>query len=307
MALVCLAVYLLGPVVVFPMLKAVHFFPEPGPIDAMQRLWVAKPFHNFFVSPPGPNVIVQGLWVAFFSLPLLLGFAFFIMDRFSHTRPADLGLGTDRWRENVGWGCAGYLLATPMVLGLFGLLSLLPRAKPHPFAQMVQQHLTPLEWGLFLFVAAVYAPLTEELIFRGLLQGWLRRASLEGHAAVVCIAAGFSLTNAVPSDWNHGFADVLAKVNWWRVGFTTILFLAYLEMLRRRFVSQSNDHRLPIFGSAMCFALVHPPWPDPVALLLPRLVLGWLAYRTQSLLPGLVLHALFNALAWLSLLLSRVV
>lgn len=52
-----------------------------------------------------------------------------------------------------------------------------------------------------------------------------------------------------------------------------------------------------ILGTALLFSAVHPVWPSPVPLLALAVVLGFLAYRTQSLVPSLVLHALFNAVA----------
>ena len=47
-------------------------------------------------------------------------------------------------------------------------------------------------------------------------------------------------------------------------------------------------------------------WPAPIPLFLFALVVGWLAYRTQSLVPGIVLHMLFNLVASLVLLYSQV-
>ena len=64
----------------------------------------------------------------------------------------------------------------------------------------------------------------------------------------------------------------------------------------RRSVSVEDQERQggPIVASSMFFALVHSPWPTPIALFFLGLVLGWLAFRTQSLLPSIVVHGLFN-------------
>ena len=62
---------------------------------------------------------------------------------------------------------------------------------------------------------------------------------------------------------------------------------------------------LAVFGSAMVFSIVHASfWPTPIPLLLLGLGLGFLAYRTQSLLPSLIVHGLFDTVACLVLLLS---
>ena len=49
-----------------------------------------------------------------------------------------------------------------------------------------------------------------------------------------------------------------------------------------------------IFTSAMFFAILHQ-WPTCIPLFVLGLLLGWLAYRTQSLISTLVFHSLFNA------------
>jgi membrane protease YdiL (CAAX protease family) len=59
------------------------------------------------------------------------------------------------------------------------------------------------------------------------------------------------------------------------------------------------------YGTAALFAAVHSnTWPSPVPLVLLALVLGWLAFRTQSLLAPVVLHGLFNAVTCVSLLVN---
>ena len=59
--------------------------------------------------------------------------------------------------------------------------------------------------------------------------------------------------------------------------------------------------RWSIVGTSMFFALVHGAWPTPIALFFLGLVLGWLAYRTQSLVPAIVVHGLFNLVSFLAL------
>ena len=59
--------------------------------------------------------------------------------------------------------------------------------------------------------------------------------------------------------------------------------------------------RLAVYGSSLLFAVTHAGWPDPVPLFLLALVLGWLQYRTQSLVGPITLHALFNLVAFIAL------
>jgi membrane protease YdiL (CAAX protease family) len=61
------------------------------------------------------------------------------------------------------------------------------------------------------------------------------------------------------------------------------------------------------YGTALLFAAVHSDvWPSPVALFVLALPLGWLAYRTQSLVGPVVFHALFNSIACVDLILRHV-
>jgi membrane protease YdiL (CAAX protease family) len=71
--------------------------------------------------------------------------------------------------------------------------------------------------------------------------------------------------------------------------------------------SSARGHAvLSVYGSAMLWAVSHSTnWPAPIALFLFGLGLGYMAYRTQSLLPSMITHSLFNTLATLVLVFSR--
>jgi membrane protease YdiL (CAAX protease family) len=60
------------------------------------------------------------------------------------------------------------------------------------------------------------------------------------------------------------------------------------------------------YGTAVLFAAVHATvWPSPIPLVLLAFALGWLAYRTQSLVGPMVFHALFNGVTCVFLLLPQ--
>jgi membrane protease YdiL (CAAX protease family) len=270
-------------------------------------------------------------------LLLVLLFAFYItlvLYPISGTRPAHVGLATARWQANVRLGLATFSLVTPVVLGLYFVVHAMTPSTPHPLEELIREPHFGFEWGLIAFRTVIAAPLFEEWLFRGLLQGWLRRASLWGHLviAVLGLTAGIlqSLPQAKPPDdrivWEAlVFAWLLVSVYitgvlriWWPVlqsgiqhfvetpvetgsptpapveGQTPVL----LPQGPRWEAFKVANARWAIVGSAMIFALLHVHWPDPVPLFLLGLVLGWLAYRTQSLIPGIVLHTMFNAVAF---------
>lgn len=275
-------------------------------------------------------------------LRLVLLFAFYItlvLYPISGTRPSHVGLTTARWQANIRLGLAAFCVVTPVVLGLYFVVHAVTPSTPHPLEELIQERHFAFEWGLIAFGTVIAAPLLEEWLFRGLLQGWLRRASLWGHLviAVLGLTAGIlqSLPQAKPPDgrivWEAlVFAWLLVSVYitgvlriWWPVLQSGIQHFvetpesgaptpAPVEGQTRVLLPQGPrweafkvaNARWAIVGSAMVFALLHVHWPDPVPLFLLGLVLGWLAYRTQSLIPGIVLHAMFNAVAfgvlWLS-------
>src|SRR5205814_1518763 len=56
-----------------------------------------------------------------------------------------------------------------------------------PLEKLINEGMMPIEWVLLLVQAIVLGPILEELLFRGVLLGWLRRASLVGHGVLVAM------------------------------------------------------------------------------------------------------------------------
>jgi membrane protease YdiL (CAAX protease family) len=138
-----------------------------------------------------------------------------------------------------------------LVAPLLGMAALLDRLEPyrHVIVDFLAANRDPLSIGLVCFAAVVAAPIAEEVLFRGLLQGWLETL----------------LGGLVP-----GRAGPLA------IAFSSAAFaLAHLGQ---------GLAWLPLFFFG---------W-----------VAGYLALQTGSLLPGIILHALFNAVSVVMLLLQ---
>ena len=58
-----------------------------------------------------------------------------------------------------------------------------------------------------------------------------------------------------------------------------------------------------IFAASVLFGWMHVRvWPSPIALTVLGVGLGWLAWRTRSLAAPMTLHAAFNAIAVVVLL-----
>jgi membrane protease YdiL (CAAX protease family) len=138
-----------------------------------------------------------------------------------------------------------------LVAPLLGMAAVLDKLEPyrHVIVDFLAAHRDPVSIGLVCFAAVVAAPIAEELLFRGLLQGWL-----ESRLGSLVPGRGGPLAIAVSSA-----AFALAHVG---------QGLAWLPLF--------------FFG-----------W-----------VAGYLALQTGSLLPGILLHALFNGVSVVMLLLQ---
>lgn len=155
--------------------------------------------------------------------------------------------------------------------------------------------------------SVIVAPLSEELLFRGVLLPWLMRSAALGHVMVACAAllTATYLRESGTVGWNPGpvvFVAALLPGYW-----LAPILLRYMRPSYKRHANKPE--RLTratrgIYGSALLFAAFHSSvWPSPIPLFIFALALGWLAYRTQSLIGPFVVHGLFNAVSCLVLFL----
>jgi membrane protease YdiL (CAAX protease family) len=284
-------------------------------------------------------ILGSPVWVAL-TLALVTTLLFMI----SRTRPHQYGVTAARWPANVALGVLVFLFIAPLTFAVFLPVLLAFGTETHPIELAVKQDFQTWKWALLVFMTVVGAPLTEEVLFRGVLQGWLRRATLIGHLAFLLTVLAAAVVQVVlnpPKDLLNAvappaFFGLLASIYgyWlWRIGSRHLRDVA--EVLRwqpgadvpRPAVSLDPDEgdtptaaavvadpqmparqqewawanaRLAIFGSAILFGQFHG-WPNAVPLVVLGLGLGWLMYRTQSLIGAMACHGLFNAVACLVL------
>jgi membrane protease YdiL (CAAX protease family) len=311
-----------------------------------------------------PSVGVRlAVWSSPLSTALTLAIVFTLLYAISRTRPHQYGLSWARWPANALLGILLWLVMAPVTLAAYlAVLQFFP-AEPNPLEILVERGIVPWEGGLLVFMTVVGAPLTEEVLFRGVMQGWLWRATLFGHIVVMLailligslppvlyVAAQFAegpeqeaLRAAAPGDLLSAvtplafsgllvvgyvaamvilalrFQDGGVDVARWRLqmvvterlgdplhgdgiveGLPPITEKFAGEAERRREHWQWANVHLAVFGSAALFGLMHG-WPQSVPLVVLGTALGWLAYRTQSLVGPIVCHGLFNAVACLAL------
>jgi membrane protease YdiL (CAAX protease family) len=193
-------------------------------------------------------------------------------------------LGTDRatWRRAAIVGAVAFLLLTPLVHLVNLLAVLIWKPHKHPLQDMIQQSFTAKTALLTWISACILAPAIEELMFRGILLGWLTRLRLadDRFAEPPELEAG----EPIPGPDSPPDFDLEEPRS---------------DSPHRTWDSQPSDMpSAPVVWTAAVFAIVHvQQWPAPLALFVLALGLGTVYQRTGSLVAPIVLHALFNALS----------
>jgi membrane protease YdiL (CAAX protease family) len=277
-----------------------------------------------------------GAAVAFGLIVVMLWYA-------RRVRPAEYGLTVVRAGPNLAAGFLVWLAVTPLSLGLYAILEWLlgpGGIEKHPAEDVIRAGLLPGEWIVMGLGLVVVAPLLEELSFRGLLLPWQLRRGWEAQVTVAFCALLFATIEGArtgPSDEEIGF-------NGWPALFVLLMLpgVVLLPNWLLRHVppepepagllgppeedEESDEPPLPlpgwvralrpaldrraqpalaIYTNGLFFAAVHSRvWPSPVPLFLLGLALAWVRYRTSSLVPAVLLHALFNAVSVLALTLD---
>jgi membrane protease YdiL (CAAX protease family) len=213
---------------------------------------------------------------------------------------ADLGFSSRSLGRNARRGLVACLLASPFIYGIFlAATQIWPPAK-HPVFETITSKVDPQSALLALLSAVVAAPLAEELLFRGVLLGWLTRlARADVDRGKPVHFPDLPLTNP-ESPTPLASPDLPAE-------------LAGDEPERQLGGEPppvSRYHRfwvawVPNILVSLLFASMHAPqWPAPIPLFCLSLVLGWLVLKTGSLVPAIVLHVGLNGFSTVVTLLA---
>lgn len=129
---------------------------------------------------------------------IMIGMILLVLFARTRTRPHNYGLSWGRWAPNLALGLTAFIIVTPIVFAVFAPISMLFPDSEHAMTVFGRQGLEGWEWTLLAFQLTVAAPFAEELIFRGIVQGWLRRATLRGHLTT-CVLTIFVVLILIPS------------------------------------------------------------------------------------------------------------
>ncbi|MBX3412315.1 MAG: CPBP family intramembrane metalloprotease [Pirellulales bacterium] len=116
--------------------------------------------------------------------PLLIGrllgplLALAFLKRSSGATWNDFGFSTERLGSDLRLGVLAFVAIAPPVYALQGLLQYIFPGQ-HPMLELIEEKPTPFMLATLSFLIVIVAPLTEELIIRVFLQGWLERFSAQ--------------------------------------------------------------------------------------------------------------------------------
>jgi membrane protease YdiL (CAAX protease family) len=248
------------------------------------------------------------VWTTVLAFPFQVATMICLPFLASATKPAQLGLTSDRAASNIFSAWLIWLVLAPLVYAVHIAVNWVylnwwrMPLEPHPL-----MNLPRTDWFLMVLSATITAPILEELLFRGLMQRWFASRSRGGDAAMLA-AFAFALLGQqqkLVDAWRGGATQTLLR-ELHPVVFVLLVLPGYflVPRLARRWVPSANDARA-IYGTSLLFAIFHISiWPTPIPLFLLGLGLGFLAYRTQSLLASILVHSLFNGIACVAMLLG---
>ena len=259
---------------------------DPGP-DASTEQSLAEPMVQSALS----NGLLLVLVPAFVRLTSGAGLA-------------DLGLHRQEWPRQMGIGVRAAMLMTPLVCAIQYAAIRIWTPKTHPVEQMVLEKLTVGVAILAVLSTMVLAPWIEELLFRGVFQRWLGRLVEDRPLPTTTIQTEGRLAPLEPANESFFLNSKAAPAESTPIDpGSEILARGH----RPAEPPSSRSSSLPILLTSFFFAAMHlPQWPAPIAILLLSMALGTVYERTGSLLAAITMHATFNGVNTLLLLLAAI-
>jgi membrane protease YdiL (CAAX protease family) len=210
---------------------------------------------------------------------------------------------------NIAVGLAAFLLATPMILILSGIVNSLTDIEyEHPVIEAMKQH--PWMFPLLFFGAVICAPIWEEYAFRGLLIRWLDSIRFSGgNLKTVFLGQPASTVALSDSQDEPGLSYASASGNPYEPPNATQFQaneLSSSSFPKTGGTLPSNGDTFPPWWpaivSGMVFGLAHFSYGISwVPLILFGFISARLFQLRRSIVPCIVLHACFNALSMFGL------
>lgn len=226
----------------------------------------------------------------------------------SRATAKDLGLRSENPAADLARGLGACLLLAAPVYGLMALLGRNLGRRPHPLEDLLREGLTASNVSIAILTAVAAAPLTEELIFRGVILGWLCKI-FSGRAAGETDPDRIETSNGLESEVEEERAGARSvNLEDW-MDFPYRPPTAEIRVERRlespKVAESSFAFWMPNVLTSLFFAALHfRQWPAPIPLFFFSLGLGYLAQRSGNLISSIVLHASFNGISTAMLILA---
>lgn len=248
------------------------------------------------------SIALQAFSVGAFFLVVVAAF---------HATPSDLGLPRDAHQamRDIGIGVVAWLASIVPVHVLNILVSTLfysGAEDEHPLIEMMLENPQPLIMFLGAAMAVVVAPLSEEITFRLLLQGWLEKWEDRRWFERDSVPSPFIDVADVPLGQADGTAPdaPIAPLEQPAIAETpppTSIDTSATSTDRLQTLCPAPTRGLfglphgwaPILVSSVLFASAHVGY-GATAILPLAIILGYVYQRTHRILPCIVTHALFN-------------
>ena len=220
----------------------------------------------------------------------------------SGAKLADFGLVRGSVLADALLGVGACLLLAPPVYALMAAATKVWMPRRHPMEEMIKANPTGTIALLAFASGVVLAPAAEELIFRGVLQGWLVRACTrrprKPRADPFAEEIDLRVLDVEADAGPFATGEFAPSASPWSAPAAT------LDPPSRPSGSLLVGI-LPGVVTSLLFAALHwPQWPAPIPLFVLSLALGALYQRTGGLVAPFVLHATFNGLSTLMMYLA---
>jgi membrane protease YdiL (CAAX protease family) len=225
------------------------------------------------------------------SLVVVAVSAITILWRYSATG-CELGLVVGKIGSDIRLGVVAFLAVAPPVY-LMQLILVKWFESHHPLVEALRRDPRPPLLTACIVAAVCVAPIAEEYLFRGLLQGWLERLAADRDHARVLLLGG--RRNALDEELSDECLAEHAKSTSWDAASHVS---PAEDLTDAAGGSRPAAHAAywPVAVSALIFAVLHlSHGPDWVPLFVLALGLGYVYRQTHRILPCIVVHFLLNA------------